>query len=245
MIEKQRIIAKNVGKKFRIGFKKNQGALARAVSLFSGKEPKRTIWALKDISFKVNSGEILGIIGKNGAGKSTLLRCISKIYKIDVGIIRTNGKIISLINLNVGMQHRLTMRDNIYLCCCLFGLSKREVMQNFNSIVEFSGLQDFVETKVYQFSDGMRQRLAFSIAMHCNPDILLLDEVFATGDEDFRNKSSEKIKELVKMGVSVILVSHELWMIEKYCSRVIWLENGRINREGDTKQVVKEYHKNE
>ena len=237
----ERIIIREVGKKFKIGFKKGQSALARFVSLFSGREARRIIWALNNISFKVDEGEIVGIIGKNGSGKSTLLRTISRIYKKNRGRVRTRGKIVSLINLNIGMQPRLTMRDNIYLCCSLFGLSQKEIKKRFSSIIEFSELENFVNTKLYQFSEGMKQRLAFSIAIHCNPNILLLDEVFEVGDKEFKIKSAEKIKELVKKGVSVLLVSHEMWMIEKYCTRVIWIDKGKIVKDGKTKQVLKKY----
>lgn len=236
-----RIIVKDISKKFKIGFKKNQSALARIISFFSGKEPKKTIWALKNISFETERGEIVGIIGKNGSGKSTLLRTIAEIYESNGGSITTNGKIISLINLNIGMHPRLTMKDNIYLCCSLFGLSRKTIKKRFNSIIEFSELENFLKTKLYQFSEGMKQKLAFSIAIHCNPDILLIDEVFEVGDKEFKIKNANKIKELVNKKATVLLVSHELWMIEKYCHRVIWLDKGKIKKEGKTRDMIREY----
>jgi len=237
----ERIIAEDISKKFKIGYKKNQSALARAISYLSGKEPKRTIDALKDISFKVNTGEIVGIIGENGSGKTTLLRVIAGIYSPTKGKIIINGKIISLINLNAGMILRLTMKDNIFLVGSFFGLSHKDIQQRFNSIVKFSELDDFIETKIYQFSEGMKQRLIFSVAIHCKPEIILLDEVFEIGDEKFRKKGVEKINQLVKNGAAVLLASNELWMIEKYCDRTIWLHKGRIAREGKTEKVVKAY----
>jgi len=237
----EKIIVKEVGKKFKIGFKKRQSVLARLASLVSGKETKKIIWALKEVSLNISEGEIVGLIGKNGSGKSTLLRCLCGIYKNDKGKIKKRGKIIPIIALNVGMQPRLTMRDNIFLCCSLFGLSKKKIKDRFLDIVKFSELEEFLGTKVYQFSEGMKQRLAFSIAIHCNPDILLLDEVFEVGDEKFKIKSAKKIKELVKKGASVVLVSHELWMIEKYCDRVILLDNGEIKKDGKTEEVVRKY----
>ncbi len=236
-----RIIVENLSKKFQIGFKKNQSALERAISLFSGKEPKKTIQALNNISFTAEKGEIIGIIGENGSGKSTLLRTIAGIYRQDEGKIITNGKVVSLINLKIGLQHRLTMRDNIFLISSFFGLSRKEIIQRYNSIVEFTGLENFINTKIYQFSEGMKARLAFSIAIHCAPDILLLDEIFEIGDENFRKKSAEKIKEFVNKGVTAILVSHDLHMVKKYCDKVIWLEQGKIKREGKTKEIVEEY----
>ncbi len=236
----QRITVENIAKRFKIGFKKNQSILARISSFFSGREPKKIIWALKEVSFEAEEGEIIGIIGKNGSGKSTLLRMIAGIYRCNKGKITTNGKIISLINLNVGMQPRLTMKDNIYLCCSLFALSQKTIKQRFNSIVRFSELENFINTKIYQFSEGMKQRLAFSIAIHCNPEILLLDEVFEVGDKEFKIKSANKIKELVKKGSTVLLVSHELWMIEKYCNKIIQLDKGKISKIGD-KNILKHY----
>jgi len=239
--QNSRIVAENISKTFQIGFKKHQSALERFISLFSGKEPKKTLQALKDVSFEAEKGEIVGIIGENGSGKSTLLRTIAGIYKQDEGRIITNGKIISLINLVVGLHPRLTMKDNIFLVSSFFGLSQKEITQKFNSIVEFAELENFVNTKIYQFSEGMKARLAFSISIHCNPDILLLDEVFEVGDESFRKKSAEKIKELVKKGAIALLVSHNLNMIEKYCNKIILMEKGKIKKEGKTRMVVEEY----
>lgn len=239
----KRIAVDSVSKKFRIGFKKDQSTLSRFISLFSGKEPKKIIWALKEVSFSADAGEIIGIVGENGSGKSTLLRIIAEIYNNDGGEVKTEGKIISLINLYIGLKERLTMEDNIYMCLPLFGVSIKETKKRFNSIVEFSGLENFINTKIYQFSDGMKQRLAFSIAIHCDPDIFLLDEVFEVGDEEFRAKSADKINEFVKNGATVLLVSHKLEMIEKYCNRVIWIDKGRIVKKGNSKDVIKDYLK--
>jgi ABC-type polysaccharide/polyol phosphate transport system ATPase subunit len=241
---KKRIIVTDLHKSFKIGFRNCDSFLAKITSVFSGKECKRKREILNGLSFDVEEGEILGIIGNNGSGKSTLLRCISQIYCYDKGTIKTKGNLISLINLNIGMHHKLTMKDNIYLCCSFFGLSKKEIDKRFNSILKFSELEDYVNTKLYQFSNGMLQRLAFSIGINCNPDILLLDEVFEVGDEKFKIKSVEKIKDIVKNGASVILVSHDLDMINKYCDRVILLEKGKIIESGKTNKVVSKYKSN-
>jgi len=240
---KERIIVKNVSKRFNAGFKKGLSALSRLLSFLSGNKSAKVIDVLRDVSFSAKEGEILGIVGKNGSGKSTLLRTIAGIYDKEGGIIKTRGKLCPLIGLGAGMQDRLTMRDNIYLCGALFGITTQEIDKKFNSIVEFSELENFVDTKVYQFSSGMKQRLAFAIAIHSNPEILLVDEVFAVGDENFRRKSSEKIKELVKRGACVLLVSHEIELIEKHCDRAILLENGRIIKEGSAKDIIKHYLK--
>lgn len=226
----KRIIVSNISKKFKIGFRKNQGALFRLVALFFDREQKRVIEVLKGVSFEVSSGEMLGIVGKNGSGKSTLLRIIAGIYSCDSGRVITNGKIIPIINLNVGLKERLTMKNNIFLCCSLLGLGRKEIKIKFNSIVGFSELKNFIDTKIYQFSEGMKQRLSFSIAIHCNPDILLLDEILEVGDEKFKEKSGNKIIEMVKKGCSVILVSHDIDIIRRYCNRVIMIDNGRIFR---------------
>lgn len=237
----QRIILKNVSKKFKIGFEKNQGTLARFVSLFSGRETKKTIQVLNNISFSARAGEVIGIIGKNGSGKSTLLKIIAEIYNKDGGEIKTNGKITSLINLNTGLKERLTMKDNVVLCCSLFGLSKKEIKKIFNSIIELSELRDFINTKIYQFSEGMKQRLAFAIAVYSRPEILLLDEVFEIGDESFKEKSVAKIKNLVEQGATVLLVSHDLNLIKEHCHRLIWLEKGHLVKQGRPQEIIKEY----
>jgi len=239
----ERIILKNIEKTFKIGFRKKRGFLGKCLIFFSGKESKKIIYALRNISFYVKSGEILGLIGKNGSGKSTLLRIIAGIYKQDKGKVKVNGKIISLINLRVGLKDRLSMRDNIFLVGSLFGLGQKSIRKKFDSIVRFSELESFVNTKLYQFSEGMKQRFAFSIAIYSNPDILLLDEVFEVGDQEFRLKSAEKIRELAEKGVSVIFVSHELWMIEKYCDRVIWIRKGKVKKQGKARGIIKEYKK--
>jgi ABC-type polysaccharide/polyol phosphate transport system ATPase subunit len=238
-----RIIVKDISKKFKIGSRKRRRVLARLLSLFSGRESQKEIEVLKNVSFEVRGGEILGIIGKNGSGKSTLLRIIAGVYEADRGISRVNGKVLSLINLGAGMQDRLSMYDNIYLCCALFGLGRADIKSKLSSIAEFAELQEFMETKLYQFSEGMKQRLAFSIAMHCNPQVLLLDEVFEVGDEGFKDKSAKKIGEIVKAGASVILVTHDLESVEKYCDRVIWLDKGEIIKEGKPKDIVEDYIK--
>ena len=198
------------------------------VSFLSGREPKHIIQAISNVSLEVKAGEIVGIIGDNGSGKSTLLRIVSNIYRADSGTVETFGKIISLINLGVGLKERLNMKDNIYMLGTLFGLTNKKIQEKFDSIVSFSGLHEFVHTKIYQFSEGMKQRLAFSVAIHANPDILIIDEVFEVGDEDFRVKSASKIKELVSHGASVLLVSHDKELINKYCSKTIKIDKGNI-----------------
>lgn len=230
----EQIVVKNISKKFNIGFKKNQGSLARVFSFFSGREPKREIWAVKDVSFTVNSGEIAAITGPNGSGKSTLLRIVGGIYSSDAGSIKTAGRTISLIGLGPMLNDRLTLRDNIFLCCSFFGLGQNLVKKQFNLIIKFAELEKFINTKIYQFSDGMKARLVFSIAMHCDPKVLLLDEVFAVGDESFSRKGVDMLKILLEKNTTILLTTHNLGLIEKYlgrrCDRVIHMEYGKIKK---------------
>ncbi len=239
----KRVIVSRVGKSFMMGYKKKEGILGKVIDFISGREDSKRVGILRDISFDVDSGESVALIGKNGCGKSTLLRIISGIYDSDSGKVRINGKVVSLINLNLGIKDKLTMKDNIYLCGALFGMSRKEVRERFNDIVEFSELKEFVNTKVYQFSNGMRQRLAFSVAINCNPEILILDEVFEVGDEHFRKKSAKKILDLVKQGGSVLLVSHDFDIVKKYCNRALFFEDGKVVMEGKPDKVVSRYLK--
>lgn len=240
-MDKNRVVLKKVSKTFNTGLRKRQSFLATIVNFIFNKEQKRKIKVLNDVSFKAMPGEIIGIIGDNGSGKSTLLRIIAGIYENYDGEVFLKGRVVSLINLIVGLKERLTMKDNIFLCCALFGLPRKEVKKIFDNVVEFSELREFLNTKIYQFSEGMKQRLAFSIAVNCNPDILLLDEVFEVGDEEFKQKSSRAIKNIIKKSGSVILVSHDLDLIEKNCDKVIWLENGAIVKCGSKKEIIEEY----
>ena len=236
----ERIILDNVSKKFWIGVKKNQNSLQQIISLISGREPKKNFFALKEVSFSVHEKEIVGIIGKNGSGKSTLMRIISKIYKKDSGKIFSQGKILPMIGLYLALNPRLTMKDNIFLTGLLVGMSQNEIKMKYKSIVEYAGLGNFENTKIYQFSEGMKQRLAFSIAIHTDSDIYLLDEVFEVGDEDFKKKSAETLRRKAEKGASIIFVTHDLEVIKKYCNKIIWLERGKIKKIGG-KEVVREY----
>jgi len=244
-----RIVLNNVSKKFKIGYKKSQGALPWLISFFSGRESKREFFVLKNISFNAKVGENIGIIGKNGSGKSTLLRVIAGVYNTDEGIVKTNGKIIYLTGFGQGINPKLTMRENIYLVGSILGFSQKEIKKRFDEIVDFSGLKGYVDTKIYQFSSGMLSRLSISITLHFvvhnHPDILLLDEVFAGGaDIDFQSKSLEKMEELIKSGATVIFCSHDLEKVKKYCDKVIWIDKGVIVKEGGSEEIVEEYKKN-
>lgn len=235
-----------VSKKFDIGFKKNESALAHLVSFVSGREAKREMEVLKNVSFEVLPGEITGLIGKNGSGKSTLLRIIAGIYRPDSGQVLASGRVDYLAGLSNGLKPKLTMKENIFLVGSMIGLSRKEIADRFDEIVEFSGLPDFVYTKVYQFSSGMLSRLGFSATIHClkhcKPDVVLLDEVFGSGgDIDFEDKASKKMLEFIKSGSAVILASHSLSGIENYCDKVLQLDKGEVVAFGNPKEVVARY----
>ncbi|MCX6722012.1 MAG: ATP-binding cassette domain-containing protein [Candidatus Staskawiczbacteria bacterium] len=243
----ERIRLENVTKKFTRRIKKdNKSVLSRVINFFYPKENKLEFEVLKSISLSVCSGEILGVIGKNGSGKSTLLKVAAGIYKSDNGVIKTNGSLIYVTGFGQGIKVKLTMKENIYLLGAVMGLSKKDVDAKIDQIVELSGFKDYLNTPIFQFSSGMISRLGFSISIHClehhNPDILLFDEVFsAGGDIDFEDKGVKKMEDLIKKGAAVILVSHSLDMIKKYCNRVILLDKGKIIEEGDPQKVIDKY----
>jgi ABC-type polysaccharide/polyol phosphate transport system ATPase subunit len=250
MIEKKgkRIILEGVSKTFNIGAGGPDTVLGKLINRVSGRESKKLLQVLHDISFDAYAGENIGIIGRNGSGKSTLLRLIAGIYKPDSGSVETNGKLMYMNGWSHGLKPRLTMRENIYLIGAIMGLTEKEVSKKFEEIVEFSGLKEFVGTKVYQFSSGMVTRLSFSIGIHClharNPDILLLDEILsAGGDAEFKNKASGKVEEFIKGGATVLFVSHNVKDIEKYCHRVIFLKKGVTNFIGAPAEAISLYTK--
>ncbi|MBU1135989.1 MAG: ABC transporter ATP-binding protein [Nanoarchaeota archaeon] len=244
--KKPSIVVKNISKKFSIGFKRNDSFLAKILCFSFGDEIKKELWALKNVSFDVNAGENLGIIGRNGSGKSTLLRVIAGVFPANEGEVETNGKLIYLTGFGQGLKPKLTMRENIYLIGSIMGLSQKDIKKRFNEIIEFSGLKNFLDVKVYKFSSGMIARLNFSIGIHClkhsNPDILLFDEVFHSGgDIYFKKKIIEKMEEFLKGGTTVILVSHDLETIKKYCDKVLWLERGEVIKYGEPNEIVEAY----
>lgn len=242
----QRIKLDKISKQFTIDVK-NKSVLDNIIGFF-GRQAKKKIRALEDISFSAEAREIIGIIGRNGSGKSTLLRVIAGIYLADSGSIKTNGKIVYLNGLNPGLKKKLTMRENIYLKGSLLGLGQKDIKNKFNTIVRFSGLEEFVDIKVFQFSSGMIARFAFSATIHFvkhhNPDIILLDEVFgAGGDIEFKQKAIRKMEELIKGGATVLLTSHDLSLVKKYCHRAIWIDKGKIIKQGNPQEVCDAYEK--
>ena len=202
---------------------------------------RETFWALKDVSFNVNKGEIIGIIGRNGAGKSTLLKIMSRITEPSSGEIDLYGRIGSLLEVGTGFHPELTGRENTYLSGSILGMSKREIDRKFDEIVAFAEIEKFIDTAVKHYSTGMYMRLAFSVAAHLEPEILLVDEVLAVGDINFQKKCLGKMGEVAKAGRTVVLVSHQLAQIRRLCERVAWVDGGHVRQSGPTHQVVSAY----
>jgi lipopolysaccharide transport system ATP-binding protein len=212
----------------------------RLTSMFHG-APSNPFYALRDVSFRVKAGESLGILGPNGAGKSTLLSVISSIHHPDAGSVSVNGSIAALLELGSGFHYDLTGRENITLNASLLGLDRKQVRERFASIVAFSELEDFIDEPLRTYSTGMVMRLAFSVAVNTNPDILIIDEVLAVGDQQFQSKCIKKIFELKAAGHTLICVSHSAALIETLCDTGLWLNHGRAVMQGDVREVVRAY----
>ncbi len=235
----------NVSKKFTVDCKESKSILHNII-YFLKKKSNKEIIALSDINFKVFNGDTLAILGDNGSGKSTLLKIISKIYYPDSGYVKLSGDCIYLNGFGHGMNPRLTMKENIFLMGSLMGIDSRNVRLLIGDIVKFSGLQEFMDVKVYQFSSGMIIRLLFSSTITFvefkKPKIIILDEVFnAGGDLDFQKKAIEKMNQLIKNNICVIIASHDLSLIRNYANKVIWLKGGKIFKIGDPDKITKEY----
>ena len=234
----------HVCKSYRLGSRTSlREALWQAGRRLVGREgsAQRSFWALDDVTFQVEPGEVLGIIGPNGAGKSTILKLLSKVTKPTRGHIRTQGRLAALIELGAGFHPDLTGRENIYLNGAILGLKRREISAQFDSIVEFAELAGFIDTPVKRYSSGMYVRLAFAVAAHVKADLLLVDEVLSVGDASFQRKSLAKMSELRDSGATIIFVSHQLSAVRTFCSRVLLLRGGRIAAEGAPSAVIETY----
>src|SRR5665647_1585009 len=229
---------KNITKNYVIKHQKNP-SLKDAI--LKGRDKYEKFLALDDVSFNVNHSETFGIIGSNGSGKSTLLKLMAKVLKPTKGDIFVNGTVSALLELGAGFHQDLTGRENVYLNASILGLKRKEINKHFNEIVEFSELERFIDMPVKSYSSGMYMRLGFSIAINVNPDILLVDEVLAVGDQAFQSKCYKVIYDFVRRGKTIIIVSHDLETISDLCQRVIFLKNGRIEEIGDSIKVVSTY----
>ena len=203
--------------------------------------PSDIFWALKNLSFELKQGEVLGIIGKNGAGKSTILKILSKITRPTFGQVRIHGRSSSLLEVGTGFHPELTGRENVYLNGTVLGMKKTEIERKFDAIVDFSGVEKFLDTPVKRYSSGMTVRLAFAVAAHLEPEILIIDEVLAVGDAEFQAKCLGKMSSVAKEGRTVLFVSHNMGAIAELCSRVIWLEGGTLKEDGSPSEVVMKY----
>lgn len=247
-----------VGKRYRLGVLNRQqltdDVKAWTAKLLGRPDPTITVgaevdpqrigedfWALRDVSFEVHRGEVVGIIGHNGAGKSTLLKLLSRITLPTEGTIRMRGKVSSLLEVGTGFHPELTGRENIYLNGAILGMRKAEVNAKLDEIVAFSGITHHIDTPVKRYSSGMRVRLGFAVAAHLEPEILIVDEVLSVGDADFQRKSMGKMKDSAASGRTVLFVSHNMTAMRSLCQRVIWLEHGRIRLQGPTEEVVAAY----
>jgi lipopolysaccharide transport system ATP-binding protein len=200
------------------------------------------VWALRDINFDVKQGEVLGIIGRNGAGKSTLLKILSRVTQPTTGFIKAKGRIASLLEVGTGFHPELTGRDNIYLNGAILGMTKQEIRKKFDEIVSFSGVERYIDTPVKRYSSGMYVRLAFAVAAHLEPEILIVDEVLAVGDAEFQNRCMGKMGEVSRTeGRTVLFVSHNMGAVKQLCDRSVLVERGRIKTMGDTINVIEEY----
>lgn len=231
----------NISKLFHIPREKKYTVLQNIVGMLQGKLTYNKLWALKDISFTVEKGETLGIIGRNGSGKSTLLKILARVLYPDSGVVTTTGKIAPFLELGVGFQPELTAEENIYIYSSILGISNRKVRSNLDNIFEFAELQSFRNMKLKNYSSGMYVRLAFSTAIYAQPDILLIDEVLAVGDQAFQKKCTEKIQEYKANGRTIILVTHSMDSVKNICNKCILLTSGRITSIGDTNKVIEKY----
>lgn len=208
----------------------------------NGKKPgKQAVWALRDVTIQVDRGDVVGLIGRNGAGKSTLLKVLSRITEPTSGYADIYGRVGSLLEVGTGFHTELTGRENIYLSGAILGMRKSEIDRKFNQIVDFSGVQQYIETPVKRYSSGMAVRLAFSVAAHLEPEILLVDEVLAVGDAAFQKKCIGKMEEVAEGGRTIIFVSHNMAAITSLCTRAIWLEGGAVMGDGAVVDVVQNY----
>ena len=236
-----------LGKRYRIGGANaayqtlRESFESRVRSIGATTSQTSDLWALRDLTFSVEPGEIVGIIGRNGGGKTTLLKAIAQIIRPTTGVIRTRGLVGALLEVGTGFHPELTGGENIFLNGAILGMSRREIKRRFDEIASFAGVERFLDTPLKRYSTGMQLRLAFAVAAHVEPEIVVVDEVLAVGDADFQHKCLGKMSEFGREGRTVLFVSHDLGAIGQLCRRVIWLEGGRIRDDGSAHDVLERY----
>ena len=236
------ITVRSLGKRFRCYTRHRPRTIMEATLLgWRGVKPSNYFWALRDVSFTVAPGEMLGVIGRNGAGKSTLLRLLGRVGRPEEGSIALKGRVGALLDLGAGFHPDLTGRENVLVNAVVAGLLQREARRQFDSIVEFAELSDFIESPVRTYSTGMMMRLAFSVAVHTHPDILLVDEYLSVGDQAFQTKCLDRISQMKAEGCAVVLISHNVDQIEELCDRALWLNQGSVWADGEASTVVEQY----
>lgn len=241
------IAVEKLSKQYRIGCANETTTLRESLvgltklKFLRNRPQEDTIWALRDVSFSIEQGETVGVIGRNGAGKSTLLKVLSRITYPTLGEIKVNGRVAALLEVGTGFHQELTGRENIYLNGSILGMPKKEVDRKFEEIVEFSGVRRFLDTPIKRYSSGMRLRLGFAVAAHLDPDILIVDEVLAVGDAGFQKKCLNAITSLREGSRTVLFVSHNLAAVENLCRRCIWIDGGQIRMDGESRRVIEAY----
>ena len=226
-------------KNFRLYHERNR--YLKAAMLRGRRARYEEFWALQDVSLTVAKGATVGVIGSNGSGKTTLLKCLTGIYTPERGSVHIEGNVAALLELGAGFHAELSGTENIYLNGSILGMSKKDIDNKFDSIVEFAGLEQFIDTPVKNFSSGMVVRLGFSIATHVEPEVLLIDEILAVGDQAFQRKSTEKIEQFRRDGRTILVVSHSLGLVQQLCDTVVWLEKGHVKMTGPASDVISEY----
>lgn len=247
------IDVQNVSMRFNLGIEKNNSLKQMAVDLFSksAREKRKMhkkeneFWALQDVSFKVEKGQVVGFVGSNGAGKSTLLKVVAGVMKPTKGKVLVGGNICPMIELGAGLDLDLNARENIYLNGAVMGYSKDFIDSKYQEIVDFSELHDFLEVPVRNFSSGMIARLAFSVATIVEPEILIVDEILSVGDLNFQKKSENKMRSLISGGTTVLYVSHSIESIKSLCDKVVWLEHGKVIQVGTAEKVCAAYYESQ
>jgi ABC-type polysaccharide/polyol phosphate transport system ATPase subunit len=242
----------NVSKRYRTGRSRTiVDLVAGSIDAMRGKSDEvhsatrgsvsSTIHALRDVSFDVPEGAGLGIIGRNGAGKTTLLKMISRVTWPTTGTVRVAGHVVSLIELGAGFHPELTGRENVYLGAGLFGLTRKEIDRQFDAIVQFADVERLIDTPMKRYSSGLYARLGFSVAIHSNPDIVLVDEVLSVGDASFRRRALEALRGLIASGKTVLFISHDMWNVRRLCNRILWMEDGQVRAYGDAGDIAEQY----
>jgi ABC-2 type transport system ATP-binding protein/lipopolysaccharide transport system ATP-binding protein len=236
-----RVQAEKLGKLYRLGEGGSLRETLMGLARTPRRRPRELLWSLRDVSFSLADGEALGIVGRNGAGKSTLLKLLMRITTPTEGVVRTRGRVAALLEVGTGFHPELTGRENIFLNAAVLGMSRAKTLARFDEIVDFAGTERFLDTPVKRYSSGMYLRLAFAVAAHLEPDILIVDEVLAVGDAEFQRKCLTRMSSAEEEGRTVVFVSHDLNTLSRLCSRSLWLEGGRVRDDGPTQQVVRDY----